>query len=60
VTSLRANGEGSNFPYRDGFAASVWITSPSGRRQRRYVYGRTREIVHGRWVELTRKPPAGR
>jgi hypothetical protein len=55
VTSRRANGEGSIFPYRNGFAAYVWITTPSGKCQRKYVYGRTREIVHGRWVELTRK-----
>ena len=43
-----------------GFATYVWITPPSGKRQRKYVYGRTREVVHGRWVELTRKPRAGR
>jgi len=59
VTSRRANGEGSIFPYRNGFAAYVWITTPSGKRQRKYVYGRTREIVHSRWVELTRKAARG-
>jgi hypothetical protein len=59
VTSRRANGEGSIFPYRNGFAAYVWITTPSGKRQRKYVYGRTREIVHGRWVELIRKAARG-
>ena len=59
MTSRRANGEGSIFPYRNGFAAYVWITTPSGKRQRRYVYGRTREIVHSRWVELTRKAARG-
>jgi hypothetical protein len=59
VTSRRANGEGSIFPYRKGFAAYVWITTPSGKRQRKYVYGRTREVVHGRWVELTRKAARG-
>jgi hypothetical protein len=59
VTSRRANGEGSIFPYRNGFAAYVWITTPSGKRQRKYVYGRTREIVHSRWVELTRKATRG-
>jgi Phage integrase, N-terminal SAM-like domain len=26
---------------------------------RKYVYGRTREVVHGRWVELTRKAARG-
>jgi hypothetical protein len=59
VTSRRANGEGSIFPDRSGFAAYVWITTPSGKRQRKYVYGRTREIVHGRWVELMRKAARG-
>ena len=59
MTSRRANGEGSIFPYRNGFAAYVWITTPSGKRQRKYVYGRTREIVHGRWVELIRKAARG-
>jgi len=59
VTSRRANGEGSIFPYRNGFAAYVWITTPSGKRQRKYVYGRSREIVHGRWVELTRRAARG-
>ena len=59
MRSRRANGEGSIFPYRNGFAAYVWITTPSGKRQRKYVYGRTREIVHSRWVELTRKAARG-
>ena len=61
MTSRRANGEGSIFPYRNGFAAYVWITTPSGKHQRKYVYGRTRATVHSRWVELTRKsrPRAG-
>jgi Phage integrase, N-terminal SAM-like domain len=59
VTSRRANGEGSIFPYRNGFAAYVWTTTPSGRRQRKYVYGRTREKVHSRWVELTQKAARG-
>ena len=59
MTSRRANGEGSIFPYRNGFAAYVWITTPSGKRQRKYVYGRNREVVHGRWVELTRKAARG-
>ena len=59
MTSRRANGEGSIFPYRNGFAAYVWITTPSGKRQRKYVYGRTREIVHSGWIELTRKAARG-
>jgi integrase len=48
----RANGEGSIFPYRNGYAAYVWVTTPSGLRRRKYVYGKTREIVHDKWVKL--------
>ena len=59
MTSRRAKGEGSIFPYRNGFAAYVWTATPSGRRQRKYVYGRTREKVHSRWVELTQKAARG-
>ena len=33
--SRRANGEGSIYPYRNGFAAHVWIVTPKGRRQRK-------------------------
>jgi hypothetical protein len=36
----RHNGEGSIYPYRNGFAAYVWIVTPDGRRQRKYVYGK--------------------
>ena len=28
----RHNGEGSIYPYRNGFAAYVWIVTPDGRR----------------------------
>lgn len=49
----RHNGEGSIFPYRNGFAAYVWITTPAGRRVRKYVYGQSREVVHERWVKLS-------
>lgn len=48
----RPNGEGSIYPNRNGFAAYAWVTLPSGRRQRKYVYGQTREIVHAKWVAL--------
>jgi hypothetical protein len=56
----RHNGEGSIYPYRNGFAAHVWITTPEGRRQRKVVYGKTREQVHEKWLalhELTRRGP---
>ena len=42
----RQNGEGSIYPYRNGFAAHVWITTAEGRKQRKVVYGKTREQVH--------------
>lgn len=54
----RGNGEGSIYPYRSGFAAYVWTVTPAGRKQRKYVYGQTREVVHGKCVALTQ--PASR
>ena len=50
--SRRANGEGSIYPYRNGWAAHVWITTPAGRRQRKSVYGKTRQEVHTKWLRL--------
>lgn len=47
----RGNGEGSIYPYRNGFAAYVWVTTPSGDRKRKYVYGKTRDEVHGKWID---------
>jgi integrase len=58
----RANGEGSIYPYRNGYAAYVWVTRPDGEETRKYVYGKTREIVHEKWLKLqaeaARKPVA--
>ena len=48
----RANGEGSIFPYRTGYAAYVWVTTPDGARRRKWAYGKTREDVHGKWLKL--------
>jgi integrase len=48
----RANGEGSIYPYKNGYAAYVWVRTPAGQRMRKYVYGKTREETHGKWVEL--------
>jgi integrase len=59
VTGKRGNQEGSIYPYRNGFAAYVWITTPTGRRQRKYVYGKTRDVVHGKWLELHRQAARG-
>lgn len=55
----RANGEGSIYPFRSGFAAYAWITTPAGTRQRKYVYGKTREEVHGKWIDLMQKATRG-
>ena len=49
----RHNGEGSIYPYRNGFAAYVWIVTPDGRRQRKYVYGKSRQAVHEKWLAMT-------
>ncbi|SCG78171.1 Phage integrase family protein [Micromonospora inositola] len=55
----RANGEGSIFPYRNGFAAYVWVTKPDGKRTRKYVYGKTREAVHNKWIKLHQQAKQG-
>ncbi|MFQ3559510.1 site-specific integrase [Streptomyces gramineus] len=52
MSGKRGNGEGSIYPYRNGFAAYVWVDTPEGKRKRKYVYGPTREEVHGKWIEL--------
>ena len=57
MTGLRPDGEVRDFPYRNV------VRAPLGLRDRKYVYGRTREKVHhGRWGwEAQReKPPADR
>ncbi|SEG92173.1 Site-specific recombinase XerD [Thermomonospora echinospora] len=48
----RANGEGSVFPYRNGYAAYVWVTTPDGKRTRKWAYGKTREETHDKWLKL--------
>jgi integrase len=55
----RHNGEGSIFPYRNGYAAYAWITTPTGRRQRKYVYGKDRESVHTKWLKLLQAAKRG-
>jgi integrase len=48
----RANGDGSIYPYKNGYAAYVWVTTPTGQKRRKYVYGKSRDEVHARWVQL--------
>ncbi|MGI5352957.1 site-specific integrase [Streptomyces sp. CA-250714] len=60
MSGKRGNGEGSIYPYRNGFAAYVWVTTPDGKRKRKYVYGKTRTAVHEKWLKLhaeSRKGP---
>lgn len=60
MSGKRGNGEGSIFPYRNGgFAAYVWVTTPAGRRQRKWVYGKTREAVHEKWLALHQEAKRG-
>jgi integrase len=54
----RANGEGSIYPYKNGYAAYTWVTTPAGQRRRRYVYGKTRDEVHAKWVALQARAAA--
>ncbi|WP_371782121.1 site-specific integrase [Streptosporangium subroseum] len=48
----RANGEGSVFPYKDGWAGYVWVTTPEGKKTRKWAYGKTREETHEKWLKL--------
>ncbi|MES5819104.1 site-specific integrase [Streptomyces sp. RG80] len=52
MSGKRGNGEGSIYPYKNGFAAYVWVTKPDGKRARKYAYGKTREEVHDKWLNL--------
>ncbi|TDC78926.1 site-specific integrase [Streptomyces hainanensis] len=52
MSGKRGNGEGSIYPYRNGFAAYAWVTTPEGNRKRKYVYGPTRTVVHEKWIKL--------
>jgi len=54
-----ANGDGSIFPYRNGFAAYVWVTTTDGRRHRKWVYGKSRQEVHAKWIALTKDAQRG-
>ncbi|MGW4030937.1 site-specific integrase [Streptomyces sp. NPDC004838] len=52
MSGKRGNGEGSIYPYKNGYAAYVWVTKPDGTRARKYVYGKTRDEVHSKWIKL--------
>lgn len=55
----RSNGEGSIFPYRNGYAAYAWVETPTGIRKRKYVYGKDRDEVHSKWVKLQAEAAKG-
>jgi integrase len=59
MSGKRGNQEGSIFPYRNGFAAYVWVTTPVGKRQRKWAYGKTREAVHAKWLKLHQQAARG-
>jgi integrase len=59
MAGKRANGEGSIFPYRNSYAAYVWVEKPDGRRIRKYVYGKDRDEVHDKWIALHQKAKDG-
>lgn len=52
-----AQGRSSRTPY--GYRAYVWITTPEGRRRRKYVQGRTREEALEKWKTLQRTAERG-
>ncbi|MBV9011188.1 MAG: site-specific integrase [Pseudonocardiales bacterium] len=56
---VRANGEGSLFAYRNGYAAYVWVTTPVGSRERKWIYGQDRDELHGRWIDLQKQAKSG-
>lgn len=51
----RANGEGSFYPYKNGYAAYVWVTTPDGEKKQKYIYGQDRDALHDEWIELKAK-----
>jgi integrase len=57
--SKRRNREGSVFPYRNGYAAYAWVTTPDGERKRKWVYGKTHDEVHARWIKLQTRAKEG-
>jgi hypothetical protein len=52
MATRRHSGEGSIYPYPHGFRAYVWVTTSTGRRQRKYVSGKTREEVREKYLAL--------
>ncbi|MFC4533795.1 tyrosine-type recombinase/integrase [Sphaerisporangium dianthi] len=56
----RANGEGTITKRSDGsWQAATYVTTTAGRRVRKFVYGKTREIVRKKLVALQRSTDQG-
>jgi integrase len=55
----RSHGEGSIFKYRDGFAAVMDLGWSGGKRQRKWVYGKTEREVLGKLADLRRQQEKG-
>ncbi|MBO3735528.1 tyrosine-type recombinase/integrase [Glycomyces niveus] len=59
MSGKRGNREGSMYPYKDGWAAYVWVTTPSGALKRKYVTSKDRDKCHAKWIELQAKAAKG-
>jgi hypothetical protein len=57
--SKRRNGECSILAYRSGYAAYAWVTTPDGERKRKWVYGKTHDEVHAKWIKLQSQAAEG-
>lgn len=54
----RANGEGSFYPHRNGWAAYFWVTTPTGKKDRKYICGQDRQELYNEWIALKAKAAA--
>ena len=57
--SRRVNGEGSIYPYPHGYRAYSWVTTPDGKRRRKYVTAKTREEVRAKLLALQQAASRG-
>lgn len=57
--SKRVNGEGSIYPYPYGYRAYSWVTTPDGKRRRKYVTAKTREDVRSKLLALQQAASRG-
>jgi integrase len=55
----RSHGEGSVFKYRDGYAAVMDLGWSSGKRNRKWVYGKTEREVLAKLSDLRRRQEKG-